>query len=297
MTTPLLSVVVIFHNMRREAKRTLFSLSAAYQKGVDVKDYEVIAIDNGSDQPLDPAMIAEMGAQFRYHFLDTKSVSPVDALNLGALMARGEKIALIVDGARMATPGLLRATIEALKMSENPFLCSLSWHLGPDVQNNSILQGYDQAVEDALLNSIAWPSDGYQMFDISTLAQSSRPGFYGGFPEECSWVCLSRSMFDQLEGYDPAFQSPGGGLVNHDFVNRAVAMPETTPIVLLGEGVFHQFHGGVATNVKMESHPIHKFRDEYRSIRGLDYRPSEIGHVVYYGELPSVAKRFVAMSS
>ena len=43
-----LSVVVVFHNMRREAERTLHSLSRAYQRGVDDLDYEVIVIDNGS---------------------------------------------------------------------------------------------------------------------------------------------------------------------------------------------------------------------------------------------------------
>lgn len=46
MTIPLLSVVVITHNMRREAERTLLSLSTAYQKGVEASEYEVIVIDN-----------------------------------------------------------------------------------------------------------------------------------------------------------------------------------------------------------------------------------------------------------
>ena len=41
--TPRLSVVVNFYNMRREAARTLHTLSCAYQRGVDPSDYEVIA--------------------------------------------------------------------------------------------------------------------------------------------------------------------------------------------------------------------------------------------------------------
>uniref|UniRef100_UPI003527A3EF glycosyltransferase family 2 protein n=1 Tax=Roseovarius conchicola TaxID=3121636 RepID=UPI003527A3EF len=210
MTPPLLSIVVIFHNMRREAKRTLLSLSTSYQRGASAEDYEVIAIDNGSDQPLDAKEVAGMGQNFRYHFHETSSVSPAEALNLGVTMARGQYVALIVDGARMATPGLINATLAALCLSETPCIGSLSWHLGPDVQNRSIEQGYDQTVEDGLLDTIAWPEDGYQLFEISTLAQSSLPGFLGGFPAECSWVALPRVMFDQLQGYDPAFQSPGG---------------------------------------------------------------------------------------
>lgn len=294
MTLPLLSVVVIFHNMRREARRTLLSLSASYQQGVNAADYEVIAIDNGSDQPLETAGLAGLGTNFRYHFHDTASVSPVEALNLGADLARGRYMAVIVDGARMATPGLLRATLAALRLSEAPFVSSLSWHLGPDVQNRSIEQGYDQSTEDGLLESIAWPEDGYRLFEISTLAQSSRPGFLGGFPAECSWLALPRGLFNRLGGYDRAFQSPGGGLVNHDFVNRAAALPETDFIVLLGEGVFHQVHGGVATNVKLSNHPYQDFQKEYQALRGAPYHPTEIEDVVYFGAMPRAARRFLA---
>lgn len=294
MTTPLLSIIVIFHNMRREARRTLLSLSIAYQQGLDVSDYEVIAIDNGSSQPLDPGEVTATGPNFRYHYLETASVSPVSALNLGAKMARGRYVALIVDGARMATPGLLRATQNGLRLSRSPFLCSLSWHLGPDVQNRSMVEGYNQEVEDALLDEIAWPEDGYRLFEVSTLAQSSMPGFLGGFPTECSWVTLPRQLFDKLKGYDPSFQSPGGGLVNHDFVTRAAALPGTDFTVLLGEGVFHQFHGGVATNVKPSDHPAPSFHEEYERLRGVRYRPPGIENVVYCGTMPEVARKFLA---
>ncbi len=44
-----LSVVVVFYNMRREAARTLHSLSRAYQQGIDELQYEVIVVENGSD--------------------------------------------------------------------------------------------------------------------------------------------------------------------------------------------------------------------------------------------------------
>lgn len=294
MTIPLLSVVVITHNMRREAERTLVSLSTAYQQGVEASEYEVIVIDNGSQQPLDPAEVARVGPNFRYHFLETDSVSPVGALNLGAGMALGKYVALIVDGARMATPGLLHATLKGLRLSEAPFLSSLSWHLGPDVQNRSMEKGYDQAVEDTLLDEIAWPENGYRLFEVSTLAQSSMPGFLGRFPTECSWVTLPRQLFDRLGGYDPSFQSPGGGLVNHDFVTRAAAIPGTDFIVLLGEGVFHQFHGGVATNVKPSDHPIADFHEEYERLRGVRYRPNRIENVLYFGTMPETARKFLA---
>ena len=64
----MLSIIVIFHNMCREAERTLHTLSAAYQTGVSDADYEVIAIDNGSSQPLNPAWVSEFGTNFAYYF-------------------------------------------------------------------------------------------------------------------------------------------------------------------------------------------------------------------------------------
>ena len=46
---PELSVVVVVYNMRREAMRTLQSLSRQYQRDIDDVRYEVIVVENGSD--------------------------------------------------------------------------------------------------------------------------------------------------------------------------------------------------------------------------------------------------------
>ncbi|HAU37823.1 MAG TPA: hypothetical protein DCX07_08915 [Phycisphaerales bacterium] len=48
--TPTLSIVVTVYNMRREAPRTLRSLTPEYQ-GVDAETYEVIVVENGSSEP------------------------------------------------------------------------------------------------------------------------------------------------------------------------------------------------------------------------------------------------------
>ena len=60
MTPPGLSVIVVFRDMAREAPRTLFTLSEAYQRGVDPSAYEVIAVDAGSAVPLDAAIVAAL---------------------------------------------------------------------------------------------------------------------------------------------------------------------------------------------------------------------------------------------
>lgn len=288
-----LSIIVIFHDMRREAARTLLSLSSGYQQGVDPDTYEVIAIDNGSAAPLNPEDVAGHGPNFRYFFHDTGSISPVGAMNFGASIARGTHIAFIVDGARMATPGLLRKTLDALRLHPLSFVFAPAWHLGPDIQNRSMLEGYDQHREDALLASIEWPDRGYDLFDISTIAPSSGRGFLGGVPPECSWLALPRAVFDALGGYESRFESGGGGLVNHHFRNRVAGHPGIRPVALLGEGVFHQFHGGIATNVALEHHPITDFRVEYEAICGQPYTETPAPEVSYYGSLPRQARRFV----
>ena len=290
-----LSVVVVFHNMRREARRTLFSLSPAYQR--EVSDWEVIAIDNGSSALLGEDSVCVHGPNFRYHYLETDSVSPVGAVNLGVRMARAPNIAVIVDGARMATPNLVGNTMRALRLFDDPFVYALSWHLGPDVQNYSMLDGYDQNIEDQLLDTVDWRSDGYRLFDISTLAQSSRAGFKGGVPPECSWLAMRKTTFEELGGYDARFTSPGGGLVNHDFRNLAMKRPGIHPVLLLGEGVFHQFHGGVATNVEPDHHPMHRFQEAYREIRGREYKVEPSADPIWFGYLPVNARRFLGADS
>ena len=292
-----LSIIIIFHNMRREAPRTLLSLSAAHQQGVNAADYEVIAIDNGSDVPLDAATVQGFGANFRYHYCDTSSVSPVEAVNLGAQLARGVGLALIVDGARMATPGVVANSLAALRGFPNAFVAALSWHLGPDIQPVTIQDGYNQEVEDRLIESIDWPEDGYRLFDIATLAPASRHGFLGGIPPECSWFCLPRQVFLDLGGFDPRFQTPGGGLCNHEFRNRALATQTLQPVALLGEGVFHQVHGGAATNAPPDRRPHKGFWAEYEALFGQPYVAIDSPQPLYLGTMPKAARRFLSSTA
>lgn len=289
---PKLSIVVIFFNMRREAARTLYTLSADYQQDVRLEDYEIIAIDNGSTDPLEPESVREIGANFVYHFLDTESASPVGAVNLGARMAKGEFLAIIVDGARMVTPRLISQTLHAFSLSREALICCLAWHLGPDVQRKAISRGYCREEEDRLLEAIDWRNNGYGLFEIASLAPSSEIGFFGGMPSECSWIAIQKTTFEEIGEYDERFQSPGGGLVNQDFLKRVLARPGIKPIVLLGEGSFHQIHGGVATNSKAGEHPLVQFKREYRAIRGREYIPISQVQPAYFGKVRENAKRF-----
>src|SRR5262249_52987900 len=81
-----LTVVVVMYNMQREAKRTLHALSRSYQEGVDDASYEVIVVENGSDEheKLGADFVESFGPEFRYVDLGADATpSPVPALNLG----------------------------------------------------------------------------------------------------------------------------------------------------------------------------------------------------------------------
>lgn len=291
---PDLTIIINFHEMRREARRTLYTLSPAYQRGVTASDYQVIALDNGSESRLGSEYVTEFGPNFEYHYINTASKSPAAAANFGVKAALAENIGWIVDGARMLTPGVILHTLRALNLYNKPFVCALAWHLGPNVQKVSMLEGYDQDAEDKLLDSIDWRNNGYKLFEISTLAPSSRVGFLGGMPRECSWFAMRKAAYLDLGGIDDRFQSPGGGLVNHDFLERVIWASNFDLVVLLGEGTFHQFHGGAVTNAPPDARPSQVFAEEYHRIHGRRYQGFAQPPVSYLGGMPPSAMRFLA---
>jgi len=281
VTALALSVVVVGYNMARELPRTIRTLAPDYQRDISSADYEVIVIDNGSTQPWDPDALTALGTNITVHRMTDATPSPVAAINLGLDRAQGNLVGVCIDGARMASPRLLATAIEAGQVHHRPVIGTIAYHLGPEVQSASITEGYDRQAEDRLLDSVDWERDGYRLFDIATLAHSSADGWFT-IPAETNAMFLTRDQWRDLGGYDPAFLSPGGGLVNLDTWARACADPDGQVILLLGEATFHQVHGGVATNSTTPQWPA--FHQEYVAIRGRDYerptgRPLMIGRV------------------
>lgn len=290
-----LSIVVNFHDMRREAPRTLLTLLPGYQTDVGDLAYEIVAIDNGSTTPLGEDLVHRIGnGRCRYEYVETSCLSPAAAINDAIRSSSAEWIMCLIDGARMVSPGTVAHGMRAIRLFPEPFVYTLAMHLGPEPQNTSMVQGYDQAVEDRLLASIDWQSNGYRLFKVSSPALSSRHGFFSDLAETNCFV-MRRERYLRLGGLSEAFQSPGGGLVNLDFFNRVHESSDIQPVMLLGEATFHQFHGGVATNVPMSRHPGGGFAEEYRRIRGHDFR-SLVRPPVYFGGIPLECRQLVRAS-
>ncbi|HTK17267.1 MAG TPA: glycosyltransferase [Acidimicrobiia bacterium] len=291
-SAPSLSVVVVAYDMARELPRTLRSLAPGYQQGIGADEYEVIVVDNGSPEGLDAAMLDSFDLRLRSTRIDPAPPTPARAANLGIEMAESDLVGVIIDGARIASPGLLARARLARSLAPRPIIATLGWHLGGTVHMDVRGTGYDQAAEDELLANSHWEEDGYRLFSISVLAASSSRGWFAPMGES-NGLFMPKAMWAELGGFDEAFALPGGGLSNHDLYRRACELEGAQLVVLLGEGTFHQYHGGAATSGRIGWDEMHA---EYVKLRGRNFRPPANDRL-YLGTVPDSALPHVERSA
>ena len=289
---PEVSVVVVVYDIPREAPRTLRSLSASYQRYIPADAYEVIVVDNGSTPPFDRGVLEGLHGHFHLIRIDDAAVSPARAINRGLAAARGQVIGVMIDGARLVTPGLLHFARHGARMFERAVVATLGWHLGFDTTQALAMEaGYDERREDGLLASIDWPTDGYRLFEIGAFDGSSIHGWLGPAGESNA-LFLPRPTWDALGGVDERFDAPGGGLLNLDTFRRAAEMPNAHLVVLLGEATFHQRHGGIATGADPQTFRarVTRWVEQYAAIRERPWKPPAIqAPRTFLGHLPRPA--------
>ena len=291
----MLSVVVNFYNNRREAMNTLHSMSRAYQRGAAKIDFEVIALDHGSSAPLDEADVRAFGPEFQYRFVATTSVSPAKAINDACRGAKGDKLIVVIDGAHILSPGIYALAERAFDQFAAPFIATVSFHLGPKQQNLSVMEGYNQQVEDGLLARSGWKENGYRLYSIAGSFADPGMGWFG-CAFECGCFAMRKNDYLALGGFEERFVSRGGGLVALDFYQRAVARDVGEYVMLLGEGSFHQFHGGVASNAPKQAHPWAEFNAEFARIRGRPFA-RVLKRPFYFGTFPNEAINIAKISA
>ena len=288
-----LSIVVVFYDMCREAERTLRSLSRSYQEGIDDISYEVLVLDNGSSsaQQLTEEFVSSFGPEFRLVDVGPEPhPSPVMALNVGIRAGRGDNFALMIDGAHVLTPGVVRFGLAGLATYAPAIVATQQWYVGPGQQGDAMDDGYDQAYEDQLFESIDWPRAGYRLFEISHFI-GDRDWLDGLWESNCIFV--SRRQLEQVGGFDETFAVPGGGYANLELYERLGSSPEVTVTTILGEGSFHQVHGGDTTNQidpAARRAKVYGYSQQYATERGRPFRgPGKPIH--YVGTITSPAAR------
>jgi hypothetical protein len=292
----LLSVVVVVYDMPRQALNTVRSLVAPYQRGVSSEQFEIIVVENASARNMDREALAALGPNVVYHLRQESEPTPVHAANFGIEQARGRQVALLIDGARMVTPGLLHYFLAADRLGEAVVVATPSYHLGRKVQQRAMLEGYGEEEEQRLLASVDWPADGYRLFEISCLSRTSMGGIFRPFGES-NCLAAPRALLRAIGGFDPRFNETGGGQANLDLYKRLVELEQTQLVVLPGEGSFHQFHGGVTTG--QEGAARHQAMvdhfAQYAALRGGAYVPPD-KRPIYLGPVPDSAVRFIRNS-
>ncbi len=288
-----LSVIVVFYNMKREAARTLRSLTRDYQIDVDGLDYEVIVVENGSEpgQALGADYVEGFGPEFHYLDMGEEATpSPTVALNAGLARSRGRHVALMIDGAHVLTPGVLRHGVSGLTTYRPAIVATQQWYVGPGQQGDAMNHGYDQTVEDELFDKIAWPVDGYRLFEIGHFI-GERDWFDG--MQESNCIFVDRELLEQIGGFDESFSMPGAGYANLDFWERLAESPGVKMASILGEGSFHQFHGGTTTNLHDDEERrrrVFSYGSHYKDTRGRTFHgPGKPFH--YVGGLQVIASR------
>ncbi len=244
---PLLSIVVIVYDMPRQALNTLHSLAPRYQTRARAGDYEVIVVENRSPRTIEPAAVAALPRNFRYILRDEAGVSPAAAINEGFAAAQGSHVGLMIDGARMVTPGVVEHVLMACRITPDALVAVPGYHLGPDEQHLHDGTGYDERKEQELLERIDWPRDGYRLFEIGCWSGANRHGYFHPFME-CNCLFMPSAVFRDIGQADERFDLPGGGALNLAIWRKAALHPRTRLFMLPGEGSFHQLHGGVTTS-------------------------------------------------
>lgn len=292
-----LSVILISYDMAREIPRTLQSLSRKYQRGAEDLEYEVLLVDNGSPVPLDEATWAKVDVPVRLIRVEDALPSPARAINVALQEAVGETICLMIDGAHILTPGVFSTALSSYQAFESAVVAIRYFYLGREEQTVSVAHGYDKLVEDELLERIQWPEDGYRLFEVGISLRSGAnrlTWFNRMFESNC--LFLKRSLFIDLGGAEELFDFPGGGFLNLDIFKRAVESPGVTPIQIIGEGSFHQLHGGITTNSSGDERDsrLDKYRKQYVQIRGHNEIMAKVSFL-YLGHMPTTASNISAI--
>ncbi len=278
-----LSVVVTFYNMRREAARTLASLSRAYQQGIEDLQYEVLCLDNGSDPPLEPGFVEGFGPEFRLIRPERPHPSPVGAMNAVARQARGRTLAVMIDGAHAVTPGVLREAMACFREHPDGVVAVRAWFVGGDQRWLSVA-GYSREEEDRLFEGIGWPRDGYDLFRIGSPASSHQNAWFRGMAES-NCLFVPAALYEKIGGFDEGFDEPGAGLANLDLFSRAIEAAEGPLVALLGEATFHQFHGGTTTNVSdhEKDRRVRDYMIKYETLKGESFKSADMSKLTFRG--------------
>src|SRR3954469_20312203 len=111
-----LSVALVCYEMGEQIENTLRSLLPPYQRNIASDEFEIILVDNGSVEML-PEKTRTLSSNLHYIYVppDEARASPAAAINRAARTGHGPWLCLMIDGARMVTPGVFSWALRLLE--------------------------------------------------------------------------------------------------------------------------------------------------------------------------------------
>jgi cephalosporin hydroxylase len=167
---------------------------------------------------------------------------------------------------------VLRYGMAGLNSYDRAIVGTQQWYMGPGQQGDVLVDGYDDDLEDHLFEEISWPTDGYRLFDIGHFI-GDRDWLDGLWESNCLFA--PRALLAQAGCFDEAFSMPGGGYANLELYERLGSSPDVTAVTILGEGSFHQSHGGTTTNqpdIAERNQRLANYAKHYADLRGRTFR-------------------------
>jgi hypothetical protein len=253
-----------------------------------------VVVENLSKHNLKRRSVEALGDEFRYIQRTETGVSPVWALQEGMAAARGDIIGIMIDGARMVTPGVLCNVADAFRAFPDALVATAGFHLGDaDHQHHS---DRAQREERALLESIPWREDGYLLFKHAIVGGGNPYGYLHPLMES-NCMFAPRSALAEIGGPDDRFDQAGGGVLNLDLFRELAERPTSQLVLLPGEANFHQYHGGVTTRSDVQREALlDEFRQRYYEIRKMEF-DSPLREPVLLGEVTPHALEFLHYSA
>lgn len=255
-----LSIIVGSYELTHQISNTLLSIFSALSQSQ--LSAEIIIADNSKNLKAIDNYDVNL---FDVDVIDFSqfNIAIHASMNLSVQRASGRYLCLMIDGARLWSPNILRDVSQYL--SQRTIIHVPNYQLGPDYQMYGNYSNTSFKYEYELLQDCGWPFLNTQkLIDLSFLEPHAGIG-PAIFESNC--LFLSRKMWDEINGYDLKFKRKDGGFASADFLSRLIEH-DCELKILSDAGTFHQFHYGTTTSTPAQTRTaLKEMTLEYFKIR------------------------------
>lgn len=285
--TPKLSVVMLVQGTPRQSENAIFSLSAAYQRNVREQDYEIVVVETRSNEMLGRGRVEKIASNVRYFEHGHGGLGPNVPWKLGITKARAALVGVLLDGASVATPGVVEHALWASRIGERALYAVPSHHLRPVTLPARGRKQEGDGANLALLESVDWRKWGYRLFEIAI--ENEWPTGSPSDPiVDCSFLFCQRALWDEI-----AERTANDGAEPFDELCR---LEQTKLVVPWSEGTFHQYHAGIACRDERDRQALVGAFFRLYAMRLKRRREPATRELVFLGELSARVEDLVLKS-